>query len=185
MIFTFSTLEIASEQNLNMKIFSLVVLITTFLGAHPNKEGRSRRRTVLNLYCWIFSARQNVNPFACLFTENSSDFLLGGKSSEPLLSFFHYCFTNTQKKLSIFHALLGGRWTWSLLNYIFLLLFFFLLLLGANYFKYLYSISFLSLSLSSHSTTHTNYDSNKQRRSSLIIWVNTVNFTAFAFFLFN
>lgn len=160
MIFKFSTLEICFGAKFEYEnILSCCFNYDLPRRTSEQRGAGSRRVNSIKSLLLNFAARQNVNPFACLFTENSSDFLLGGKSSEPLsLSVFHYCFTNTQKKLSIFHALLGGRWTWSLLNYIFLLLFsfsFFLLLLGANYFKYLYSISFLSLFCFFHIPQHT------------------------------
>lgn len=82
----FQLSRFASEQNLNMKIFSLVVLITTFLGAHPNKEGQGVGGwTVLNLYCWtlllgkmwtlLLACLQKTLPTSCWVENLRSLFL--------------------------------------------------------------------------------------------------------------
>lgn len=165
-----------------MKIFSLVVLITTFLGAHPNKEGRSRWRTVLNLYCWT-SLLGKSEPFCLLVYRKLFRLPVGWKIFEASISRFSLLFHKHTKKTFNFSR--SARRQMNLISsQLYFLAPLFCCFL-AQIILNIYTQFLFSLSLFSHSTTHTNYDSNKQRRSSLIIWVNTVNFTAFAFFLFN
>lgn len=104
MIFKFSTLEICFGAKFEYEnILSCCFNYDLPRRTSKQRGAGSRRVNSIKSLLLNFAARQNVNPFACLFTENSSDFLLGGKSSEPLsLSVFHYCFTNTQKNFQFF-----------------------------------------------------------------------------------
>lgn len=160
MIFKFSTLEICFGAKFEYEnILSCCFNYDLPRRTSEQRGAGSRRVNSIKSLLLNFAARQNVNPFACLFTENSSDFLLGGKSSEPLsLSVFLTTVSQTHKKTFNFSR--SARRQMNLISsqlYFLapLFFFFFLLLLGANYFKYLYSISFLSLFCFFHIPQHT------------------------------